>query len=142
MWYSSYLPWENEESRYDIRYAESISATVWRPLSGTCLSHRWATGRPCVIKEGSDYLMWFCHRGKETYRFNPETAYRIGYAISLDGRTWNLISGDEFEGQQCDDWESTMQCYPYVYRRNGETHMLYNGNGFGQTGIGHAVWED
>ncbi len=36
-------------------------------------------------------------------------------------------------------WDSVMVTYPSVYEHDGELHLLYNGNGFGETGIGHAV---
>ena len=33
-----------------------------------------------------------------------------------------------------------MQAYPLVFDdTTGRRHMLYNGNGYGATGIGHAV---
>ena len=32
--------------------------------------------------------------------------------------------------------------YPFVYEHRGVKHMLYNGNGFGETGIGYAVLEE
>jgi len=31
--------------------------------------------------------------------------------------------------------------YPYVFEHKGERYMLYNGNGYGKTGIGIAVLE-
>ena len=38
-------------------------------------------------------------------------------------------------------WDSEMTCYPYVININGNVYMLYNGNGYGKTGIGLAIWE-
>jgi hypothetical protein len=29
--------------------------------------------------------------------------------------------------------------YPFVFDHDGERYMLYNGNGYGKTGIGPAV---
>jgi hypothetical protein len=34
-----------------------------------------------------------------------------------------------------------MACYPYVLRHRDHEYMLYNGNGYGATGIGYAVRE-
>ena len=31
--------------------------------------------------------------------------------------------------------------YPVVFDFRGARHMLYNGNGYGRTGIGHAEYE-
>lgn len=36
-------------------------------------------------------------------------------------------------------FDDVMLTYPSVYRHRGVEHLLYNGNGFGLTGIGHAV---
>jgi hypothetical protein len=35
-----------------------------------------------------------------------------------------------------------MICYPFVFDHAGSRFMLYNGNGYGKTGFGIAVWED
>ena len=32
-----------------------------------------------------------------------------------------------------------MMAYPYVFEHGGDRYMLYNGNGYGKTGIGLAV---
>ena len=32
-----------------------------------------------------------------------------------------------------------MIAYPFVFRHGGDLHLLYNGNGYGRTGIGSAV---
>jgi hypothetical protein len=34
-----------------------------------------------------------------------------------------------------------MICYPAVFELNGNTYMLYNGNGYGKTGFGIAILE-
>ena len=36
-------------------------------------------------------------------------------------------------------WDSQMICYAYVYEHKGQKYMVYNGNGFGATGLGYAV---
>ena len=36
-------------------------------------------------------------------------------------------------------WDSEMIAYPYVFAHEGDYYMLYNGNGYGKTGIGLAV---
>ena len=36
-------------------------------------------------------------------------------------------------------WDSLMMEYQFVYEHRGVKHMLYNGNGFGETGFGYAV---
>jgi hypothetical protein len=36
-------------------------------------------------------------------------------------------------------WDSDMVEYACVFDHDGSRHMLYNGNGYGETGIGYAV---
>jgi hypothetical protein len=38
-------------------------------------------------------------------------------------------------------WDSVMCAYPSVVDAGGKRLMFYNGNGFGQSGIGYAVLE-
>jgi predicted GH43/DUF377 family glycosyl hydrolase len=74
--------------------------------------------------------MWYSYRGE---------SYRIGYAESEDGIHFNRM--DEKVGIDVSEtgWDSEMICYPHVFEHNGEKYMLYNGNGYGKTGIGLAV---
>jgi hypothetical protein len=86
--------------------------------------------------------MWYTRRGAADYREDPASAYRIGYAESPDGVRWTRM--DERAGIDVSEngWDSVMIAYPFVYQHRGVKYMLYNGNGFGQTGIGYAVWEE
>jgi hypothetical protein len=83
--------------------------------------------------------MWFCHRGSRGYRDDPSQSYRIGYAESEDGLTWSR--DDSAAGIDVSEagFDDIMLTYPSVYEHRGIRHLLYNGNGFGLTGIGHAV---
>lgn len=76
--------------------------------------------------------MWYSRRG---------TSYRIGYAESADGLSWRRL--DHQDGIEVSDsgWDSEMIAYAYVFDAEGERYMLYNGNGYGATGIGLAVLE-
>ena len=76
--------------------------------------------------------MWYCSRGE---------SYRIGYAESDDGIHW--IRKDQDVGIDVSDsgWDSEMIEYPFVFDHEGDRYMLYNGNGYGKTGIGLAVLE-
>jgi hypothetical protein len=38
-------------------------------------------------------------------------------------------------------WDCEMIEYPYVFEDKDQRYMLYNGNGYGKTGIGLAVLE-
>jgi hypothetical protein len=84
MWYASGTGWQATGKRprhyYNVRYAESEDGITWRRSGHVCIDHRhegeYAIARPCVVKTGDRYRMWYSHRGD---------AYRIGYAESADG---------------------------------------------------------
>jgi hypothetical protein len=148
MWYISGIDWtrvgEKFEPVYVIKYGESADGIHWhRPnlLSVAPRHEREAFSHPCVIKRGDTYLMWYCFRESEDYR-DGRGAYRIGFATSLDGRVFDRR--DDAAGITVSEqgWDAKMICYPYVVRVDGRTLMFYNGNSFGQTGIGWAVLEE
>jgi hypothetical protein len=76
--------------------------------------------------------MWYCYRG-------GNATYKAGYAESSDGFTWTRK--DNLVGIKVSkrSWDSTMICYPYVFRYSGKKYLLYNGNNYGETGCGYAI---
>jgi|ERR1700720_510908 len=141
MWYVSGVRWAIEDGKakhyYHIKYAESRDGIEWRPTGRVCIDFKspdeYAIGRPCVLRDGGRYRMWYCYRGSK---------YRIGYAESRDGLDWERI--DEKVGIDTSDsgWDSEELAYPFLFHVKGRLWMLYNGNGYGQTGIGLAVLQD
>jgi hypothetical protein len=75
------------------------------------------------------------------YGVNAGEGYRIGYAKSDDGLNW--FRRDEEAGISLSDfgWDSETQSYPYVMDSDLGRFMFYNGNGFGRSGLGLAIWE-
>ncbi|MGN6868496.1 MAG: hypothetical protein ACTHMY_08840 [Solirubrobacteraceae bacterium] len=137
MWYCSNQGWVTAHGslRYTvhIRYAESHDGLVWRRDGRVCLDFandtEYVITRPCVVKDDDTYRMWYSYRGDK---------YRIGYAESADGLTW--VRRDDLVGIGPEDrgWDSEMVEYACVFDRSGERVMLYNGNGYGATGVGLA----
>lgn len=138
MWYVSGLDWKQTKNggqhRYHIKYAESKDGINWRRTGHVCIDFQdeseYAISRPCVIKENNLYKMWYSYRGDH---------YRIGYAESTDGIKWERK--DDIGGLDVSEegWDSEMVEYPFVFDHKGTRYMLYNGNGYGQTGIGYVV---
>jgi len=141
MWYLSCEKWVIESGKpkhfYHIKYAESDNGIHWKKTGNVCLDFKsnveYAISRPCVLKEKNLYKMWYSYRGE---------SYRIGYAESKDGIKWERK--DEEAGIDVSEsgWDSEMIEYPHVFDHKGERFMLYNGNGYGKTGIGLAVLAD
>jgi hypothetical protein len=149
LWYASSTGWtlvhERPEPLYQVMYAESANGYDWVREPKVCLPYTFpgeANARPWVLKERGLYRMWYCFRGSVDYRTDRSQSYRLGYAESSDGRNWTRK--DELVGIERSEagWDSMMIEYPAVYEHRGRKHLLYNGNGFGETGIGHAVLDE
>ena len=148
MWYCGCTGWHVEngitEPRYQIKYAESLDGISWKRENVVCIPYKndkEANARPCVIKENGIYKMWYCFRSIADYRSDKTRSYKIGYAESVDGINW-IRKDEEIEFDREDEWDSEMMAYPYVYIHKGRKYMIYNGNGFGKTGIGYCVLEE
>jgi hypothetical protein len=139
MWYVSATEWRiaqgRPEHRYHIRYAESRDGLAWDRRGIVCIDFasddEYAIARPCVVRDGDVYRMWFSHRGDR---------YRIGYAESPDGIVWRRKDDEAGIDVSPDGWDSDMIEYPCVFDVGGRRLMLYNGNDYGRTGIGLAEW--
>jgi predicted GH43/DUF377 family glycosyl hydrolase len=148
MWYLSCIKWVIFEGKpepiYNIKYAESIDGINWNQTGKVAIQLNEDEGglvSSSVIRQDGIYKMWFGKRKKSDYRTNTVNTYRIGYAESIDGINWERK--DDFAGIDISNegWDSEMISYPYVFKNNNELIMLYNGNGFGKTGFGYAVWK-
>jgi hypothetical protein len=140
MWYLSCTGWSlhggKPRHHYHIKYAESDDGIHWRRGGRVAIDFRngeeYAISRPSVLHDTSGWKMWYSHRGH---------SYRIGYAESDDGRSWRRRDDRAGIGVSVSGWDSEMMEYPFVFDHRGQRFMLYNGNGYGQTGFGLAVEE-
>lgn len=138
MWYVSGSGWRRDGAGvrhfYDIRHAESRDGLRWRPTGHVCVTYaredEHAFSRPCVVKDGGLYRMWYAFRGER---------YRLGYAESRDGLAWERKDAEAGLAPAAAGWDSEMVCYPCVVDHGGRRFLLYNGNDYGRTGIGLAA---
>lgn len=138
MWYGSTVTWDggNGEMVHIIRQAISRDGAHWTRLEADLpwsLGSAQAFSRPTVIRaaDGGAH-MWF------SYRCGSGKSYRIGYAeLSGEGR-WKLRLDQSGIDVSSQGWDSEMIEYPYVFEHSGTRYMLYNGNGYGRSGIGLA----
>jgi hypothetical protein len=145
-WYLSCTGWtlrnDRPEPRYHIKYAESADGILWdrRGLVAIDYKSDGEAGivRSSVLLEGRKYMMWYSYRGGIDYRTDINASYRIGYAESVDGVSWTRM--DECVGIDVspEGWDSAMIEYPHVVAYRGTKFMFYNGNRFGESGIGYA----
>lgn len=138
MWYISGFKWENIggelRSYYHIKYAESKDGIIWKREGHICLDllpEERNIARPCVIKDGNIYKMWFSS--------SKGLGYRIGYAESNDGLIWHRINNPaNLLELSIKGWDSLEQAYPWVFRGNDKEYLVYNGNKNGRDGFGLA----
>lgn len=141
MWYGSTVTWDagNHEMLHVINYATSTNGCEWK-RHGLAVPYELgvaqAFSRPTVVADSSGYHMWFSYRSGK-----PGHQYRIGYAHSDSGDTWDLRLADTGIDVSESGWDSEMIEYPFVFDHKGLRYMLYNGNGYGRTGFGAAVLE-
>ena len=140
MYYTAFEPWIQKpgknEPRYNLKLATSANGIDWARDQTVVIDFKshleHAISRPSLLMEDGLYRLWYCSRGDQ---------YRIGYAQSTDGK--NYIRHDESVGIELSDdgWDSEMQEYPHIFDYDDRRYMVYNGNNFGQTGLGLAVLE-
>lgn len=140
MWYGSNLQWGKSKTdmMHVIKYAKSNDGINWYREGQISIGFKsedeYAISRPCVIKEGNIYKMWYSYRGD---------SYKIGYAESIDGINWQRKDKDV--GLNISDsplWDSEMITYPFIFDHRRKRYMLYNGNSYGKTGFGLAILEE
>ena len=137
MWYVAGVEWVHRNlPRYNIKYAESLDGLSWDRRGIVCIDFASpdenALARPCVLKEGDIYRMWFSHKGER---------YRMGYAESVDGINWDRKDAEAGIDVSPSGWDSEMIEYAYVFEHRGVKYMLYNGDDYGRDGVGLAVAE-
>jgi hypothetical protein len=140
MWYGATVTWDagNGEMLHVIKYATSNDGHNWA-RHGQSIPHELgvaqAFSRPTVLVNSDGYHMWF------SYRSGNGTPYRIGYAFSVDGVSWENRLDEAGIDVSAAGWDSEMIEYPFVFDHKGQRYMLYNGNNHGYTGFGIAVQE-
>lgn len=137
MWYLSCVGWDlhagQPRHRYHIKYAESTDGVVWERTGQVAIDFEhdseYAISRPWVVKDRDCWKMWYSYRGE---------SYKIGYAESSDGIKWRRM--DHLVSlPRAGSWDSEMVEYPCVFDSDGRRWMIYNGNGYGISGIGLAA---
>ncbi len=146
MWYVSCTGWKNvnnwPEPFYLIKYAESNDGINWTRKKNICIDYddfTHAIGKPCVYKTDDVYKMIYSFRNSVNYRIDASKSYRIGYAESNDGLNWVRMDKKIDFKNYVQDWEDIMQEYTTTYLHKGTRYLVYNGNGFGESGFGYAV---
>ena len=150
MWYCfgtgwTYDPMSKEwERTYKITQTQSENILEWSPAGGRQVvdsvgGEMEAQALPSVLQLPSGELwMSFCYRETFNFRTVPSAGYKIGFASSFDGQSWERWDGSVSVPRA--GFDSKMQCYPHIFLVEGTAHLLYNGDEFGKHGFGLASW--
>ena len=138
MWYVSCTGWINEDlPSYNIKYAESDDGIHWRRNGHVCIDFmsldEHSLARPWVLKRGDRYCMWYSYKGEH---------YRIGYAESPDGLSWERMDDRAGIDVSSEGGDSVMVCTCCVFEHGKNLYMLYNGNDYGMHGVFLAMLEE
>ena len=128
---------DQPERTYKIAIAQSDNLLDWKRDGKQIIESRFpgeAQALPTVIYWKGCWHMAFCYRHTVGFRNDSSHAYRIGYASSLD--MWNWKRDDSKIKIPLEDWCNEMQCYPNLFKMDGNLYFLYNGNHFAQNGFG------
>jgi hypothetical protein len=142
MWYLSGFKFEllekGAKSWYDIKYAESEDGIHWKRNGHICLplsKNETNISRPSIIIENGRYKAWYPTK-------KDGMGYRVGYAESRDGLLWHRMDETVGIDVSYDGWDSDAIDKIEVIAHKGKKYMFYNGNNFGQDGIGLAVLKE
>jgi hypothetical protein len=142
LWYIGGRSWFNLGPKmvpvYDMKYLESKDGLTWGSTGKTIMplnpAREHGFGRPYVIAspEGG-YEMFYSVRCLE------HQGYQLGYATSDDGLSWRRRDAEIGIAPADKGWDSEALCFPAVLSVGQQQYMFYNGNNFGETGVGVAI---
>lgn len=139
MWFTCFEKWgseaEPDKHFYHIKYAESADGLIWyRPnivsVNFNTNQGEYVTGKPSVIKRNGKYVMWYSYRGE---------AYKIGLAVSTDGKEFVRYDDKVGIAGSIAGFDDEMICYGHVFLMEDTLYMIYNGNGYGRSGLALAT---
>lgn len=140
MWYISSKGWEKRgnslNAPYFLKYATSKNGIDWKMNDNIAINikkNEKGLGRSSVIKENGKYKMWYSFASNQ---------YKIGYAESKNGIDW--VRKDNKAGIKTskNGWDSKSIEYPFIFNYKKNRIMLYNGNEYGKTGFGYALFKN
>lgn len=135
MFYTAFLEWRAEEAGpkhyYSVRETTSEDGLSWSTDTKPAINHRsadeYALGKPCLTHENGREVLYFVARGER---------YQI-WRAEKHGSTW--VRDHTAVAIPTTGFDVEMQAYPVIWQHNGADILLYNGNGYGRSGLGWAT---
>lgn len=139
-------PWrkfeDTLESVYDLHSAVSEDGLHWTlrdaPILGFSEGLDGGLIRGQYFLSPSGLKLLVGERNWYNYRADQAGSYRFRLASSTNKQNW-LRNQDSIildPPSQSNDWDSEMQCYPWLVLQGDKLLVFYNGNDFGRHGLG------
>ncbi|MER9581450.1 hypothetical protein [Mesorhizobium sp. M0276] len=148
MWYASGTGWANVrgvlEPDYILRSCFSPDGMMWETRSSVVLGDDLGDGisqtRPWITQDAGGMRLWYSRRGRD-FRAGGNEAYRlfsrrINIPDGAVGEAEPVVFSNPPTTGEFDNW---MQAYCCVMQCASGEVMFYNGDGFGEAGIGWAT---
>lgn len=119
--------------QYDVWIARLTRGSTWqlqKPLDGLDLTSRQSVARPAVLQVGEENFLWLSLRCENAYTL-------IGGR--LEGNRFVRDAQLDIPPSLESAWDSEMTEYAAPAIAGERLLALYNGNGFGKTGLGYAM---
>jgi predicted GH43/DUF377 family glycosyl hydrolase len=142
MWYVAGDEWTSVGAKplpvYNLRYLDSPDGVTWGPQGSVCLDFanedEHAFGRPWIWSHEDGLAMLYSIRTRSK-------DYRLGFAWSSDGVSWERRDGEVGIDVSSTGWDSEMIAYGSVVTHGERVYLFYNGNARGRSGFGYAELE-
>jgi len=126
MYYCSGTGWDGNLPLYCINQAISDGGIYWRYVGKVLGDSYEAISRPFLNINDE---LWYSYKTKlKNYQLGY---YKNGLRYENTERILKLSNTG---------WDSELICYPYFINYKNKEYIFYNGNGYGKTGIGIALW--
>lgn len=139
MWYTSNKSWKKIKNKlipkYNIKFATSKNGIDWSTKDNAIKfksKKEIAITRPWIINFKKQTIMFYSYRGR---------SYKIGYAIKKK-KKWIRKDKDLRFHNSISKFDNSMREYGAVINYKEKLFMFYNGNNFGENGIGLAEFID
>ena len=143
MYYSAGSGWTHDTSGkplpvYNLRRLESADGVAWGGEGSICVDFasddEHAIARPWVVRRDGSWRMLYSYRARSH-------DYRLGYALSHDGLTWERRDEEVGIAPSGSGWDSHAVAYGAVVEHAESAYLFYCGNERGRTGFGYAELE-
>ncbi len=140
MIYTSNKSWNYKKffiPNYNLKYSFSKNGIEWKTSSKFILNNKSnkeiAITRPWIINDFKNKILFYSYKNYQ----NKGRNYKIGFAKNYKNKWIRMDNKISIKSSKC-GFDKKMQEYASVVKYNKDYYMFYNGNNYGEKGIGIA----